>query len=53
MGFNFNEKGRPAIDAEACVGCGWCVAICPDQVLSLEDGKAVAGPGEFLGCIAC
>jgi ferredoxin len=53
MGFNLNEKGRPVIDPETCVGCGQCVAICPDEVLSLEHGKAAAGPGEFLGCIAC
>ena len=45
MGFNLNEKGRPAIDAETCIGCGQCVAICPDEVLSLDDGKAAAGPG--------
>jgi ferredoxin/nitroreductase len=53
MGFSLKEKGRPAIDAETCIGCGQCVAICPDDVLSLDGGKAAAGRGEFLGCIAC
>jgi ferredoxin len=53
MGFSLKEEGRPAIHAESCIGCGQCVAICPDDVLSLDDGKAAAGRGEFLGCIAC
>lgn len=53
MGFNFNEPGRPAVNIETCTGCGQCATVCPDEVLSLENGKARPGKGIFLGCIAC
>ncbi len=26
----------PAIDLKRCTGCGWCVAACPLDLLSLE-----------------
>ena len=26
----------PAIDADRCTGCGWCVAVCESHVLALE-----------------
>ncbi len=26
----------PVIDAKRCTGCGWCVAACPLDLLSLE-----------------
>lgn len=53
MSVPLSERGRPRVNAPACIGCGQCVAICPDHVLSLRDGKAIAGDGIFLGCIAC
>jgi ferredoxin len=53
MGFDLHKRGVPAIDAETCTGCGQCVQICPDEVLTLDRGKARAGTGIFLGCIAC
>jgi ferredoxin len=53
MGFSLKESGKPAVNAETCTGCGECVTICPSEVFSLKDHKAVPGKGEFLGCIAC
>lgn len=53
MGLDFTEKGVPAVNRETCTGCGLCVDTCPDKVLELDEGKAKAGKGEFLGCIAC
>jgi len=26
----------PRIDTPRCTGCGWCVAVCPPHVLSLQ-----------------
>jgi len=53
MGLDLREKGAPAVNAATCTGCGVCVAVCPDEVLKLENGKAKASAGIFLGCIAC
>ena len=53
MGLDLHEKGVPTIDPSVCTGCGLCVQICPDNVLSLQDGRSQAGEGEFMGCIAC
>lgn len=36
-------KALPAIDPQRCTGCGWCVAVCPPHVLSLQ----VQGPGAW------
>lgn len=40
--------------AEACVGCGACVDVCPHGVFRIEGGKAtVAGRGWCMECGAC
>ncbi len=53
MSFSFKDHGRAMVDEAACTGCGLCVENCPDEVLSLVEGKAGAGDGIFIGCIAC
>lgn len=43
---------RHTINREWCKGCGICVAVCPKQVLDLDDkDKAVAVRKD--DCIAC
>jgi len=32
---------KPAIDVSACIGCGTCVSVCPDNALALVNHKAV------------
>jgi thioredoxin reductase/ferredoxin len=49
---------HPVIDPSRCLGCGACVAACPEQpqhtVLGLIDGKAVlVGPSDCIGHGAC
>jgi len=42
------------VDADKCVGCGECVAICPMQVFELRQGKAVVvNDQDCLGCDSC
>jgi len=35
------KKLVPKIDIERCVGCGYCVVICPAKALKLVKGKAL------------
>ncbi len=49
---------HPVIDESRCLGCGSCVAACPEtshhDVLGLINGKAVlVGPSECIGHGAC
>ena len=30
------RRPLPRIDPARCTGCGWCVAVCPPHVLSLQ-----------------
>ena len=41
------------IDREKCIGCGACIAVCPSETLSLEDGKAVVSGSQSLSCGHC
>ena len=56
------RKALPAIDLKRCTGCGWCVAVCPPHVLSLQVlGEAAWGPkrsvlhgaSDCTGCALC
>ena len=52
-------KALPAIDPARCTGCGWCVAVCPPHVLSLQVlGDGPWGPKRSVlhdaqGCTGC
>jgi len=37
------------INKEKCIGCGTCVAICPDVFKIGADGKAEVIEGDFAG----
>lgn len=34
------------VDKDACIGCGACVAICPDVFEMGDDGKSAVKKGE-------
>ncbi len=45
---------RPIIDEEECNGCGFCIEVCPNKVLDLEEGVAVVVNEEACdGCGLC
>lgn len=48
-----NRSVTTVIDADLCIGCGLCLAVCPKQTLTLENGKAVVTGTESLNCDHC
>jgi len=47
------ENGQITINQELCNGCGFCVDICKDFSLKIENGKAVISDTPFFGCFGC
>ena len=49
----FRETGRVTIDEDTCKQCGQCAAICPADVLFLDDERVHVRDDTPFGCIAC
>lgn len=49
------QPTAPALlhDGKRCVGCGGCVAVCPQGALSLAGGKARVDRARCVGCGSC
>lgn len=45
----------PVIDPGRCTGCGWCVAVCPPHVLSLQAQRwrKTSTLHDAAGCTGC
>ena len=43
----------PQVSAEACIGCGECVAHCSQQALALVEDKAMVDEERCIGCGEC
>lgn len=42
------------LDADACIGCGACVQVCPHRVFTLQEKKArIADRNGCMECGAC
>jgi nitroreductase/NAD-dependent dihydropyrimidine dehydrogenase PreA subunit len=48
-----NRNVTTVIDRERCDGCGQCIAVCPKDTISLEDGLAMITGNESLNCGHC
>src|SRR5262245_45906184 len=50
----FDGLKRTVIDADLCARCGACVAVCPEQILAVEELLPVLRePGADARCGAC
>lgn len=42
------------LDREKCVGCGWCLEVCPHEVLNWQEGKVkIVNRDACMECGAC
>ena len=41
LGANKAVAQHPQIDVFTCIGCGACVAACPEEAIQMKDGKAI------------
>ena len=48
-----STRDMPRIVCDRCVGCGLCVAHCPEEAIALADGKAVIDAGRCIACFCC
>lgn len=48
-----HSAGKPAVDAQACVGCGICAKNCAHSAISKVDGKAQIDHSICVGCGRC
>jgi NAD-dependent dihydropyrimidine dehydrogenase PreA subunit len=49
-----SQPALPIYDSERCTGCGLCVSVCPQGVLSLVDSRAVfLSPEDCTYCGEC
>ncbi|RJX29889.1 MAG: 4Fe-4S dicluster domain-containing protein [Desulfarculus sp.] len=48
-----DRRVTTVIDQEKCTGCGLCVAVCPSETISLQEGKATVTGERSLNCGHC
>lgn len=48
-----NYNRQLSCDIERCAGCGRCEQVCPDQAVSMTDGKACTDYSKCTGCGRC
>ncbi|MEG6521931.1 DUF362 domain-containing protein [Desulfotomaculum sp. 1211_IL3151] len=41
------------VDQDKCIGCGECSEVCPEQAITMSDGKASVADGKCIGCGEC
>lgn len=51
---HIKNVSRISLDTEKCIGCGMCLDVCPHEVFTLTDRKAVlADKDSCMECGAC
>lgn len=43
----------PVIRKKDCIGCGRCAEICPKQIITIQNGKAVIRTASCIRCFCC
>lgn len=56
------RRGIPHVAVDSCKGCGLCVSVCPEAVLTIDDSQvnlkgyypvAVESVENCIGCLSC
>lgn len=48
-----HNAGKPSVDQEACVGCGFCQKNCAHSAITITDRKAAIDHNRCVGCGRC
>ena len=46
-------RPKPRVLAAKCVGCGRCAESCPQQIITIREGKARIDLGRCISCFCC
>ncbi|MCI2046585.1 MAG: DUF362 domain-containing protein [Faecalibacterium sp.] len=44
---------HPVVNRALCIGCGKCAEICPQQTITIKNGKSHIGPKKCIRCFCC
>lgn len=52
--YHKKEKNNMAYQiTDACIKCGACIASCPVEAISMQNGKVVIDPEKCISCGTC
>ena len=47
------DTENSVIDVDKCLGCGVCADVCPDRIISMENGRPAWNADSCTLCLAC
>ena len=46
-------KPKAIVDKIKCLACGGCIAVCPEDALSMDGGRAFVTVDKCISCAIC
>jgi len=48
-----DKRNLYAVSAPKCIGCKKCLSVCPQNAITIVDGRAVIDKQKCIGCARC